>query len=566
MLFTRSFEELSLKQKVAFYGAFASAWLAFAPVVVVFAASAWTLLRATTTALFVSFIAMTPFIVVMARLRWMQYRRGADLGEARARGGARDPLGARGANAKPRLCIVGCGASGVVALRRALDAGFDVVAYEKSSSIGGVWAYAHSSSKVFNSVLQNCSKLNNVFADCRMPETYPFYIGWRLTMQYLQSYCEKFNLGRHVRLLTEVESVRALEDESGFEVVAVTNASSRSSKRHIERFDFVWVCSGQLTTGYVPDVPGLDTFPGTVVHSAQYTVPSPYEGKNVLVVGIGSASGSDIAQELSSVARSVSLVIRTERRVVGRGFVQGSATLINRFAAFCPAWIGVLWNLYFDWYRFCHDLQPAVTDSGDLLNCLLLQKIHRVDLIDHCRGQHVTFVDGHVAQFDAIIFATGYKRDYKFMPDELKPTAGLYEFCILPQDPRVAYVLFVLPFGTHWQLSELQAMFLARVHSGVIPLPSKEKMAELAEGVESIGHHEHLSEFYRMKYLALLAPYIFPNLKTLFHQPRLLMRLMWAPYNAPIGDWLSDSPDRTRLKDVLKHFAVRWTAYSFNKW
>ena len=54
------------------------------------------------------------------------------------------------------------------------------------------------------------------------------------------------------------------------------------------------------------------------------------------------------------------------------------------------------------------------------------------------------------------------------MAENLQPTEGLFEDCVLPSEPRVGYILFVLPFGSHWQVAEAQAMYLARVHSGDI--------------------------------------------------------------------------------------------------
>jgi dimethylaniline monooxygenase (N-oxide forming) len=93
-------------------------------------------------------------------------------------------------------------------------------------------------------------------------------------------------------------------------------------------------------------------------------------------------------------------------------------------------------------------------------------------------------------------------------------------------------------------------------------------MRELAESFEIVGHHEHLSEFYRMLYLAILAPYIFPSVKTLLAQPKTLARLLWSPYNAPIADWIGVDPNRTRYADVLRLYVIGsgWTSTRLNRW
>ena len=55
--------------------------------------------------------------------------------------------------------------SGLVAARRAKETFEFVRAYERAATVGGVWAYGHRSGGVFNSVLQNVTKLANAFAD-----------------------------------------------------------------------------------------------------------------------------------------------------------------------------------------------------------------------------------------------------------------------------------------------------------------------------------------------------------------------------------------------------------------
>jgi dimethylaniline monooxygenase (N-oxide forming) len=211
-----------------------------------------------------------------------------------------------------------------------------------------------------------------------------------------------------------------------------------------------------------------------------------------------------------------------------------------------------------------------MTDSGDLLSAITLQKIKRVAAIDRVRGSDVYFVDGSKRAFDIIIFGTGFKQKYDFMPDALKPTThGLYEDCLLPHEPAVAYILFVLPFGSHWQVAEGQAMFVALVHDGVIPLPSRETMCTLASPCS--GTHEHFAEYFRVKYLALLAKYVFPppgeprTLRSLIRHPLVLWRVLWSPYIAPMGEWASASQyNRTHSSDVIGHMSTKWRGFRVN--
>lgn len=56
----------------------------------------------------------------------------------------------------------------------------------------------------------------------------------------------------------------------------------------------------------IPSIPGIETFPGTILHSHSYRKPDMFSGKTVLVLGAAS-SGVDIALELSRHATKVYL-------------------------------------------------------------------------------------------------------------------------------------------------------------------------------------------------------------------------------------------------------------------
>lgn len=557
----------SERDGMVFYLCFSIAWtiaIAMGAVAVKeVARTAWRLVTVASSL----FAVMLPCFCVMASTNARRMRIGADAGEARKSSGAADPLG-DAPRGRRRLCIVGAGASGLTATRHALRRGFDVTTFEKSDSVGGVWAYGHDACKVFNNVIQNVTKLTNVFADYPAKRAWPSYLGWRQTMDYLTGYAAAFSLNEHIELNAEIVRVERDEKSGEFEVTIAYRGESATMTHRIERFDYVWVASGQLTQATMPEIRGLSTFTGDVLHSSEYKTPTLFAEKNVLVVGLGSASGSDIAQELSWVASSVSLSIRTERDVYSRGIIGGVASMMNRVAWILPAWLGVLGYTYLDCYGMIHHLRKGVTDSGDLLSHFALNKIKRVDVIERVHGSTVYFTDGTCSVYDVIICATGYRRSFDFMAKNLQPNekSGLFEDCILPSDPRVAYVLFVLPFGSHWQLAELQSMLLARVHDGTIPLPSRETMATLADSFNIVGTHEHLAEWWKHRYIFVLAPYIFPKLATLWRRPRLAMRILWSPWVAPFGEWASENDrDRTCYRDSWALANVTWSGHRLNR-
>ncbi len=68
------------------------------------------------------------------------------------------------------------------------------------------------------------------------------------------------------------------------------------------RTEHVIVATGLHRKPFVPDWPGLKEFEGEFLHAREYTVPDPYVGKDVLVVGCG-PTGIDIAVAAAQAGR-----------------------------------------------------------------------------------------------------------------------------------------------------------------------------------------------------------------------------------------------------------------------
>ena len=67
-----------------------------------------------------------------------------------------------------------------------------------------------------------------------------------------------------------------------------------------QTFDAVMICNGHYWDPVKPDIPGLEKFKGTVVHSRDYRTFHPYVGKRVVVVGC-SHSGGDTSINLYNI-------------------------------------------------------------------------------------------------------------------------------------------------------------------------------------------------------------------------------------------------------------------------
>lgn len=84
-------------------------------------------------------------------------------------------------------------------------------------------------------------------------------------------------------------------------------------KEVIEDYDAVMVCNGHFYKISMPQIEGMDTFPGIEMHSNVYRTPERFKEMKVLAIGAG-PSGQDIASKISAVAEKVRYA--TELRVV----------------------------------------------------------------------------------------------------------------------------------------------------------------------------------------------------------------------------------------------------------
>lgn len=66
------------------------------------------------------------------------------------------------------------------------------------------------------------------------------------------------------------------------------------------------VCNGHYSDARRAELPGAESFPGTIVHSHSYRDNQAFAGLTVIVIG-ASASGADICREIALTAEKVAL-------------------------------------------------------------------------------------------------------------------------------------------------------------------------------------------------------------------------------------------------------------------
>lgn len=204
-----------------------------------------------------------------------------------------------GAQRNFQVAVIGAGESGLLLTHRLRQAGVAVVVLEKNADIGGTW-------------------YENTYPGCRVDLTshsyeYSSYPGcWddyhskqSDVLKYLKAFARQNNLYENIEFNTEVISSRwdAARAKWLLEV--------RSGKRIGEVVADVQVSAvGQLNQPYIPDIPGIETFSGTALHTARWDHSLDLTGKRVGVIGSG-ASAVQLIPEIARSAAEVSVFART---------------------------------------------------------------------------------------------------------------------------------------------------------------------------------------------------------------------------------------------------------------
>lgn len=205
--------------------------------------------------------------------------------------------------AKKRVAVIGGGVSGLAATKAFKERGHEVVSFERTADIGGVWELSRS----YPDVQTQSPKDLYRYTDLAMPDDYPEWPKGPQVHAYLHSYADKHGLKKHYRMNTNIKMMDRVKGKNGWQLEI--EKGGKTSKEH---FDFVAICTGQFSDKNKPEFGGEKAFSktGTIMHSSEYTNPAIVKGKRVVVLG-GSKSATDVAVNAAkSGAKSVTLVYR----------------------------------------------------------------------------------------------------------------------------------------------------------------------------------------------------------------------------------------------------------------
>jgi cation diffusion facilitator CzcD-associated flavoprotein CzcO len=383
-------------------------------------------------------------------------------------------------------CVIGAGVSGIAAAKALHEKGVPFDGFEKGSGVGGLWRYGNDNglSGIYASLHTNTSKRLTEFTDFPMPDDYPDYPHHVQMLRYFEGYVDRFGFRDRFRFRTEVSRVERSADGAAWDVTL--NGSER------RRYDAVVVANGHHWDPRRPEFPGA--FRGLRLHAHDYRTPEGFEGRRVLVVGIGN-SAIDIACDLSGVASATFLSTRRgayvfPKRLLGRPVDRWGAGPTSYLPLRVQGWlVGALIRLQegalesYGLPRPAHRIDqahPSVTDR--LFGLLRAGKVQvRPDVKELC-GERVRFVDGREEAVDAIVFATGYHVRLPFFPEGFVDPSGLYLNVVAPERPNLFFIGLIQPLqGPIPRTAQVQSEWVAGILKGEVRLPEPGVMAEQIE-------------------------------------------------------------------------------------
>lgn len=466
---------------------------------------------------------------------------------------------------KMRVAVIGSGASGLTAIKTCLEGGLDVVCYERSDYIGGLWRYREKDveglASVAKSTIINTSKELTSFSDFPPPKEFPNYMHNSMMFKYLQLYAEKFDLIRRIKFQHRVERVIPTDDYDSTGRWKITVLNMETGKELEEVVEAVMICVGHHVFPYTPSFPGQEKFKGTISHTHSYKVADEYVDKRVAIVGIGN-SGGDAAVETSNVAKKVYLSTRSGTWVmhrVGENGLPRDDQVLTRFK-------NIQFNLapfsLSNWFvekelnrTFDHEAyqlkpkhryfqqHPMINDA--LPNRILSGTIVIKGNIERFEENGILFQgDTEVTEIDKVILATGYEIKFPFLDKEIINTTDnrveLYKFMFPPnmKHPTLAVIGLIQGVGGLFPIFELQSRWFVQLVKKKVSLPSPTEMRkEIEMKLENMR-----KRYYNSKRHTIQADYINysdeiasligvkPNLLKLFFTDR---QLFWALLMGP---------------------------------
>lgn len=362
-----------------------------------------------------------------------------------------------------------------MAVKTLLASGHEVVCFERSSEIGGLWNYetnGHENGQPgdcyvelpenkdtpmhsrYSSLTFNTLSFAGHFSDFlpfsqeELDQMKPYQTPGEY-FKYLKKYVNHFGLLKCVKFGRQVVELRKSLTPPGWIVVS-QNDQGNSDEEH---FDFVFIASGDGSYPNIPEYPNEKSFKGLMIHSCQVRNEEQlFRGKRVLIVG-GRFSASDMV--VAAVRNEADHVYwaMSKHSMVKYGCID-KFPVVNEHRK--VPWQGLITRFNYEQngknvMRLMNNLVTPLTNDSDsikgffLNNSKFLQSaiskgdISFVSSISSFSedGAMVNLIDNSSLEVDVIILATGFLTQFPFLnkiwPSKDQNASYWYNHVICPK-------------------------------------------------------------------------------------------------------------------------------------
>ena len=231
------------------------------------------------------------------------------------------------------IAVIGGGLTGILAAHLLREYGVtNYTVYEKADEIGGTWR-------------------DNLYPGCRVDTPSILYSYWfqpdgswpdhfsfqPALLKYLHSVAD--GLADHIQLSSEVTELRWDDEASVWHITVTTPQGTTTTSANV-----VIGAMGNLNLPKYPDIPGLESFAGKIVHSARWPEDLDLQDARVGIIGSG-ATANQIAPAIAPEVERLSLFQRSPCWVMSHPRYGQKLSGVER-------WLIESVPFYLNWLRF----------------------------------------------------------------------------------------------------------------------------------------------------------------------------------------------------------------------
>ncbi|MDT5278548.1 MAG: hypothetical protein QOG95_5480 [Mycobacterium sp.] len=217
------------------------------------------------------------------------------------------------------VVIVGAGFGGIGAAIQLNRLGYDnIVIVDREDGLGGTWHVNH-----YPGLTVDVPSTTYSYWFEPNPYWSRLFAPGAELKRYAEHVADKYNVRRYMRFNTTVEGAQ-WDDEAQVWRVALAGGETLDAQ-------FLVAATGFLSQPRLPDIPGIDTFAGRIIHTADWDDSYSVQGRRAAVIGTGS-TGVQVIPELAKKASELTVYQRTPIWVMPKPDVALSPAVQRIFA------------------------------------------------------------------------------------------------------------------------------------------------------------------------------------------------------------------------------------------